>query len=195
VNLQAHDNQDSKKVWLSQTEVDQLLEHADDTEHYVCFALGVRCGLRSHEMLDVAPQHVYDTDAGYMLRVHHGKGSKFRETPLPSELARQITTIGDIRNEPADEPVISTDSTRTLRGWINRHRKQLASATDDPGWLELSLHDLRRTWATALSDEGVDPLIALSWGGWEDLETFRSHYKGPYSPKAKRENREKVAWL
>jgi hypothetical protein len=32
--------------------------------------------------------------------------------------------------------------------------------------------DLRRTWATALAREDVDPLLVCDWGGWNDLETF-----------------------
>jgi len=75
------------KVWLSQDEVEQLLETADNTEQRIAFALGARCGLRSHEVLDVAPENIVDTDAGTMLRVWHGKGDKFRETPVPRDLA------------------------------------------------------------------------------------------------------------
>ncbi len=57
------------KVWLSQNEVEQLLEAADGTQQRIAFALGARCGLRSHEVLDVAPDDVVNTDAGTMLRV------------------------------------------------------------------------------------------------------------------------------
>ena len=69
MNLEEYDNQDGMKVWLSEDEVQQLLDHYDDTERHIAIALGVRCGLRSEETIRVAPKHVVDTDAGVMLRV------------------------------------------------------------------------------------------------------------------------------
>ncbi|RLM53728.1 site-specific integrase [Halobellus sp. Atlit-31R] len=195
MNLRNHEDDDGKKVWLSQDEVDQLLDAAPDTEKRVAFALGARCGLRSFEVLDVAPQDVVDTEAGHMLRVWHGKGDKFRETPMPSDLATTIRTIGDFRDDSVDVPVIETDHTRTLRRWLESAREQLVNETGDAGWQFLSTHDLRRTWATALANKEVDPLLVLEWGGWDDLETFLDHYKGTYSPAAQRRARDKVDWL
>jgi integrase len=77
---------------LSQDEVTALLDAADGTQQRIALALGARCGLRSHEVLDVAPDHVVDTDAGTMLRVHHGKGDEYRETPVPRDLVTTIRT-------------------------------------------------------------------------------------------------------
>jgi len=196
MNLRDHDEDEAgKKVWLSQTEVDQLVDTADDTEKRVAFELGARCGLRSAEILDVAPQDVARTEAGSMLRIWSGKGDKYRETPMPANLATTIETIGDVRDEPDDDPVLSIDSTRSLRRWVQEAREQLAEETGDEGWHFLSTHDLRRTWATALANDEVDPLLVLDWGGWEDLETFLDHYKGSYSPAAQQRARDKVEWL
>jgi len=196
MNLRDHDEDEAgKKVWLSQAEVDKLEAVAPDTERRVALMLGARCGLRSKEILDVAPQDVVETDAGSMLRVWEGKGEKYRETPIPGDLATTISTIGDFRDAPSDEAVLSVQSTRSLRRWVEDARDQLAEQTDDPGWHYLSTHDLRRTWATSLSDAEVDPLLVLDWGGWEDLNTFLEHYKGKFSPAAQRRARGKVNWL
>jgi len=130
-----------------------------------------------------------------MVRVWDGKGSKYRETPAPANLATTIETIDDFRDDPSDEPVLSVDSTRSLRRWVQGSREELAEETGDEGWHYLSTHDLRRTWATALANDEVDPLLVLDWGGWDDLETFLDHYKGMYSPAAQRRAREKVKWL
>jgi len=196
MNLRDHDEDEAgKKVWLSQTEVDQLVESASDTEKRIAFELGSRCGLRSKEILDVAPQDVVRTESGAMVRVWDGKGSKYRETPAPANLATTIETIEDFRDDPSDEPVLSVDSTRSLRRWVQDAREQLAEETGDEGWHYLSTHDLRRTWATALANDEVDPLLVLDWGGWDDLETFLDHYKGTYSPAAQRRARNKVDWL
>ena len=194
MNLREHENSDSMKVWLSESEIDAMLASVTDTKRRIALGLGVRCGLRSKEWLDVKPEHVVDTDASTMLRVWDGKGSKYRETPIPTSLATRIRTVGDIGDGPS-EPVLDVTTTRALRGWINDVGKDMAESTGDPGWLELSTHDLRRTWATTLADHDVDALVALSWGGWSDLDTFLNHYKGPYSPAAMQENREKVDWL
>jgi len=48
---------------------------------------------------------------------------------------------------------------------------QLYDETGDPGWDHLGFHDLRRTWATVLASDDVDPLLVCDWGGWNDLET------------------------
>lgn len=45
-------------------------------------------------------------------------------------------------------------------------------------WAHLSMHDLRRTWATSLKGEDVDAMIGCDWGGWSDLERFLEHYRG-----------------
>jgi len=68
-------------------------------------------------------------------------------------------------------------------------------ATGDEGWSFLSAHDLRRTWGTLLVDDEIEPGLVMSWGGWEDWETFREPYLGTYSTKAKNRARDKVDWL
>jgi integrase len=84
-------------------------------------------------------------------------------------------------------------STRTLRRWIHSTAEELADK--DEMWLHVTMHDLRRTWATNLKGEDVDAMIVCDWGGWNDLETFLEHYRGTFSPEAQRRQREKVAWL
>jgi integrase len=193
MNLEQHRNREDMKVWLSADEVEQLLAATDDTEQHIAIALGARCGLRSHEILDVAPEHVHQTDAGRMLRVWHGKGDKYRETPMPDDLATTIRTVADIRDAPASESLLSVTTTRSLRRWVERAAEAVES--DDPGWEHLSTHDLRRTWATQLRGADVDAMVVCDWGGWNDLETFLDHYRGTSTPEAQRREREKVGWL
>lgn len=194
MNVDAHDSKDyGKKIWLSTDDVALLMDAAEDTEQQIAFGLGARCGLRSAEWLDVEPQHVVDTDAGTMLTVPSGKGDKYRETPIPTELASMIRTAGDMGGG-LDTPVIrSASSTRTLRKWLDRARERLMD--HDDRWQYVSPHDLRRTWATNLRAAGADPLVVLAWGGWSDLETFLDHYQGTHSPEMQREERQKVEWL
>jgi len=151
--------------------------------------------LRSAEILDATPDDLVDSEAGHMLLVEDGKGGKYRETPISNQLVTQIETIDDYRDEESSEPILSVDNTNSLRYWIKTTREQLAEDTGDHRWNYVSMHDLRRTWATALASKDVDPLIVCDWGGWNDLDTFLDHYRGTYSPDAQRRERAKVDWL
>jgi integrase len=146
-------------------------------------------------VLDVAPAHVVDTDAGTMLRVHHGKGDKYRETPVPRDLATTVRTIDDVRDADSSESLFDITTTRSLRRWVESATADLEDQTGDEGWSHLSFHDLRRTWATALRSADVDAMLVCDWGGWNDLETFLDHYKGTHSPEAQKRERGKVDWL
>jgi len=191
-----HEKRDDDKVWLSAEETDTLIEAADSTEREIALALGARCGLRSAEVLDVTPADISETDViGSMLKVVDGKGGKTRQTPIPTKLKAQIETVDEYRDEPSNEPVVSVSTTQSLRNWIQDTAETVAEETGNDEWLQLSFHDLRRTWATHLVSQDVDPLVVCDWGGWQDLETFLDHYKGQYSPDAQKREREKVDFL
>jgi len=193
VNLVEHKSRDDYKVWLSANELAQLIAQPTDAEHEMAFALGGRCGLRSHEILQVAPKHVHETDVGTMLTVPEGKGDQRRETPIPEGLAGQIRTAGHYSGDDS-AAVVSVTETRTLRQWIKRAREELATEHRDD-WQHVTMHDLRRTWATQLASKDVDPLVVCQWGGWRDLDTFLDHYQGAMTPEAQRRERKKVDWL
>jgi len=198
MNRAAHDDENygtGMKVWLDQQEVQQLLDAAEDTEQRIAFGLGARCGLRSQEWLDVEPRHVTDTSMGTVLQVPAGKGDKYRETPITTELATAIRTVGDIEGDDTTPVIRSASSTRVLRKWMARARDRLADEHEKPEWRDVSPHDLRRTWATQLRAAGCDPLVVLNWGGWEDLETFLDHYQGTHTPEMQKRERQKADWL
>lgn len=196
MNLEQHKERGDMKVWLSQDEIDLLLQqYTDDPEREIALSLGVRCGLRSHEVLDVAPSHVHDTEAGMMLRIWHGKGDKMRETPMPENLATTIRAIDNFRNEDSDNAILSITSTRSLRRWVRNAAEACYEETGDEGWNHLSFHDLRATWATQLRGADADAMVVCDWGGWNDLETFLDHYRGTSTPESQRREREKVEWL
>jgi integrase len=189
-----YDGRDGYQIWLDGGEIETLLNATSDSTHRLAFELGVRCGLRSDEIVRVAPADVRRGDAGPMLRVDSAKGGGLRQTPLPDQLATRIETIADVRPEGDSAPVVDV-STRTLRRWIARYGEELADSDEEPMWTELGMHDLRRTWATQLKGHDVDAMIVCDWGGWADLETFLDHYRGKFSPEAQRQQREKVGWL
>jgi len=98
-----------------------------------------------------------------MLRVRDGKGGKYRETPIPTELATTISTVADVREASTSAPLLDV-TTRTLRRWVKKCALELVETTDDEGWRYLSFHDLRRTWATSVGSKDVDVLVLMEWG-------------------------------
>lgn len=185
------DDQDGYRIWLDQDEVSELLSRADDQTEELGFTLGVRSGLRASEIVKVKPKHVIDTSAGPRVRVYDSKGSEYRETPTTADVRSAARMYGEIEGE--DEPLVDV-SKRTLQRRLDRVTDELAEEVDEM-WQDVTMHDLRRTWATALAASDVDPLLVCDWGGWSDLETFLEHYRGTYSPDAQRRELQKVGWL
>jgi len=194
MKMEDHDDHDGRKVWLRPEEVDALLDEADGTTQTVALGLLARCGLRVAEAADVTPADVVDTPVGPFVRVQDGKGSKYRETPVPTDLAASMRALADVRDEAADTPLVDR-STRTIRRWVTTAGERLYADTGDGGWTYLGPHDLRRTWGTLLVEREVEPGLVMEWGGWEDWDTFREHYLGAYSLDAQQRGMEKVDWL
>jgi integrase len=205
MNLEQHKNRDDMKVWLSTTgdpsEVGQLIDVAKNSSQRIAFQLGAFCGLRSEEISQVAPEDVRETDKGWIVRVPSGKGGKYRETPIPRDLATTIRTADEYRDEPSHHPIVTSTSssagvsTRSMRRWMQDAREQLVEDTGEQMWEHVTFHDLRRTWATSLRAADVDAMVVCDWGGWEDLQTFLDHYRGTSTPEAQRRERQKVDWL
>ena len=195
MNLEDYSDQDGKKVWLSETEIEQLLDVVDDSKQKLAIGIGVRCGLRTDEIVRVCPEDIADTDAGMMLRIwESAKTGEYRETPIPTDLGSQIRAASEFGDAAADEPVIDV-STRSLRRWMQQATEELRELHDEPGWQYVGFHDLRRTWATQLRSADVDAMVVCDWGGWNDLDTFLDHYRGTHTPEAQRRERQKVDWL
>lgn len=129
-----------------------------------------------------------------------GDQETLAQLDLADEIANTIETANEYRDDGADEPIVTSQSstsgvsTRTLRRWFDDVSEQLADH-DDPRWKHLTFYGLQRTWATQLKGENVDSLLVCDWGGWEDLETFLEHYRGTYAPEVPKREREKVEWL
>lgn len=192
MRLKDYDERDGKRVWLSEGEIDLLLQHSDEDhpEMDVAFILAARCGLRRNEIVHVTPADLVSTDTGQIVRVREGKGDKYREVPAPSELTQ--LALGMAR--APDEPLVSCDPS-TIYDWVARARDRCRAETRDKYWKFVGPHDLRRSWGVRLLESGVLPSVVMEWGGWEDWETFRAHYLAEFSPEALRRERGKVSWL
>jgi len=192
MRLKDYDERDGKRVWLSERELQLLIEHVDENhvEAEAALLLAGRAGLRRTEIVNVTPADVVRTDHGQVVRVWEGKGDKYRETPAPDRLTDLLLGMA---KEP-DEPIVDCDAS-TVYDYVKRARERCHSETDDEGWSYVGPHDLRRSWGVRLLESGVMPSVVQEWGGWTDWETFRDHYLAEFSPEALRRERGKVAWL
>jgi len=191
---------DGKRVWLSDEETDALIDKMQElggTRHTVGVRLGVHCGLRRDEASQTRSADLA-TDLGERnLRVWEdaAKLDKYRETPIPADLARDIERIVEFSDDVDRDDSVLQVTGKTLNRWVQRAAAELHEETDDEGWLELSYHDLRRTWGTRALEQGALPTVIMEWGGWEDWETFRTHYCGELSPHALKRERSKLTWM
>lgn len=200
MRMKPFEQDDGYRVWLNDDEVSMLLDTLEDrggTPHITAGRLGVHCGLRREEASEVSAVDVTEDLGETNLRVWEdaAKRDKYRETPIPQDLADRIRMIPEYDDTIGiDDPVLDCVP-KTLNRWVQRAAEELYADTGDEGWLELSFHDLRRTWGTRLLEQGVLPSVVMLYGGWDDWETFRKHYLGEFSPHALRRERGKVSWL
>jgi len=71
-------------------------------------------------------------------------------------------------------------STPSIRRWVKEAAHTIAEQTDDPRWLSVSSHDLRRSWATYhLVERQVDVRTMMSIGGWSDYSAIEPYLAEP----------------
>ena len=162
------------RVWLETENRQNLLEYyADDPIKQVAMRLMLEAGLRSEEVPRVTANDLRPADDGNFTRLKIRTAKKGRrETVVPDSLAQQIRTVSNIQ----DGGVVVNVTPRTIRNWVYAAAEYLHKETGEPDWADVSPHDLRRSWATSLIQQGVPESNVMSWGGWENYETFREHY-------------------
>jgi len=203
MRVKDYDSRDGKRVWLSERELQLLIDNVDDdhTEAQMAVRLMARSGLRRREVAGGDGRHgvrfidvVEDEDVGDLVTVWNGKGDKYREPPAPEGLRRESNVYQQATGRDPDEEIVQADPS-TLYDWVQRARDRCRAETGDERWQFVGPHDLRRSWGVRLLESGVMPSVVMEWGGWEDWETFRNHYLAEFSPQALRRERGKVEWL
>lgn len=192
MRLKDYAEKKGKRVWLSEKEIQSVIEASrpNHNEERAAFLLAARCGLRRQEIVDVSPSDIVSNDTGHVVRVWHGKGDKYREVPAPDSL---INVIIGMERAPGDSLVTVDPS--TIYDWVQRAAQKRRVESGDDGWQYVGPHDLRRSWGVRLLEAGVLPSVVMEWGGWEDWQTFRNHYLAEFSPEAIKRERGKVQWL
>lgn len=76
-------------------------------------------------------------------------------------------------------------------------RENAYRLTEDPDFRDVTMHDLRRSWAVQCLSRGILPETVKYWGGWESSsQVFEQHYLGTgiQSPEFQKAEREKLPW-
>lgn len=163
-------------MWLDEQEKQALKDYySGDIIRQFAIRLMMGCGLRSEEVPRVCVGDLDETEAGFSrLKVRESK-TTHRETVVPSEVEQMMRMIAQARNIGKYDPIINK-TPRTIQNWVTDATEDLAEQTENIDWNKVSAHDLRRTWATDLIQDGVPSDLVMDWGGWEDHSTFREHY-------------------
>ena len=181
------DSGDVTKCWLSPDELDRLERTAgrDGWAREVAVQLMGRCGLRASEVTYPADEHLRWSDDGdcWLVEVRgkntSGGEPKIRDAWMPDPVADDIHKFSRERGLDASEVWVDA-STPTVRRWVKEASEVVAEETDDERWLEVSSHDLRRSWATFhLVERQVDVRTMMSVGGWSDYSAIEPYLAEP----------------
>lgn len=177
---EGYQNKSGYKLWLNSTEQDKLINHfEEDIEMELVVRLGLS-GLRLDEILQVESRHINQIDKDkFVLEIPHSK-SGAGVTPIDSEIKLKLITYKNARAMKKDEKLLEKTK-RTYQRKIKEAAEALAEETENTDWSYLTLHDLRRSWATELyySIDGARAReIVMSFGRWSDYSTFSQDYLG-----------------
>lgn len=186
MRLEATGADDQYKVWLTDSELEDLERVAASQRDHIIIRLGGRVGLRAFEMPQVRPKHVKRTDDGdhYRLRVPEGKdttgnGGKPRDAYLPADVEGDLHRFQNAEGIDRAEPFVQLTE-RGVRDVVKRTAERAAEETGDEDFRYVSSHDLRRRFAQRLLvDEQVNPRVVMQVGGWDSFQAIEPYLNAP----------------
>jgi integrase len=161
MRLKEYESRNGMRVWLSNEEMETLIEIAQTPHQRLAFLFGGRVDLRRSEIIQTTPNDIVEGPTGKHVRVRaaYTKSNQYREPPIPETVEAIADTLAF--NQADDEPLIDVDGTTVYR-WIRKAAEKLHSETGDDGWMHVDAHDLRRTWGTTLLEQGVLPSVVMA---------------------------------
>ncbi len=140
---------------LTEAEVARTLEHTD-AQGKVCILLGHKAGLRAMEIAALDWRAVTDASGGLAdvidlprSKAGHGQG----RIPICKELAKALLKLAALRRFPRKGPVILTAKGKAFTS--HAMTQKIARIYKRAG-LDATSHSGRRTFATKLSDGGLN---------------------------------------
>jgi integrase len=185
--IRVDDSGDVTKCWLSPDELSTLERAAgeDGWEREISVQLMGRCGLRASEVSYPGDNHLrHSEDGGVWLFEVRGKNTKgghqkTRDAWMPDDVADDVHKYSRERQLDPSESWVDV-STPSVRRWVKEAAKAIADDLDEPRWLSVSSHDLRRSWATYhLVERQVDVRTMMSIGGWSDYSAIEPYLAEP----------------
>ena len=194
MRLKDYDDKNGKRAWLSENELQSIIDEAETPVQRLAFLLAGRVGLRRSEIIRITPNDLVEGPTGNHIRIweDYAKRDKYREPPVPDVVTNVGETLAYAQDD--DEPLVDVAGSTVYR-WVKRAAERRQEETGDKGWAFVDVHDFRRTWGTYLLEQGVLPSVVMEWGGWDDWDTFQTHYLGEFSPEAIKRERSKVTYL
>ncbi|SDJ52604.1 Phage integrase family protein [Halovenus aranensis] len=185
MRLEATNTTGEYKVWLTDSEIDDLRRAAASYRDDVIIQLGAYVGLRAFEVPQVEPQHIKTTESGqYRLRVPRGKdttgnGGKPRDAYLPAHVERDLQQFQNAENIAPKDAFVEL-SERGVRAAVKRTSEAAADQTGDGDFEHVSSHDLRRRFAQRLLvDENMNPRVVMQVGGWDSFAAIEPYLNAP----------------
>lgn len=182
------DSNDVTKCWLSPDELDRLERVAGnewDWQREVAMQLMGRCGLRADEVTYPGPAELRWSEDGecwlFEVRGKNTKGGEktTRDAWMPADVQDDVHKYARERGITDGNPWVDA-GTSTVRRWVKQAVEEIAAETGSDRWLDVSSHDLRRSWATHhLVEQRVDVRTMMSVGGWSDYSAIEPYLTKP----------------
>lgn len=188
MRIEATAKDDVYKVWMTDSELDELRRNAQTHRDDLIVQLGGYVGLRAFEIPQIQPKHVKRTEDGehYRLRIPEGKdttgsGGKPRDAYLPKEVEGDIHRYQNAADVDRHEPLADL-SERGIRSVVKRTAKRAAEETGNEDFHYVSSHDLRRRFAQRLLvDCQMNPRVVMQVGGWDSFQAIEPYLNSPTS--------------
>lgn len=186
MRLESTGHDDQYKVWLTDSELNELRRNAGNPRNDVLIQLGGYVGLRAFEIPQVCPKHVERTDDGSAWRLHvpegkdtTGNGGKPRDAYLPQTVERQLHQFQQANDLRPSDPYIDL-SESGVRAAVKRIAERTADETGTDKYRHVSSHDLRRRYAQRLLvDENMNPRVVMAVGGWDSFKAIEPYLNAP----------------
>jgi integrase len=185
MRLEATNTENEFKVWLTDSEVEDLRRATASYRDDIIIQLGAYVGLRAFEIPQVTPSGISTTENGqYRVRVPEGKdttgnGGKPRDAYLPTDVERSLQQYQNAENIAPRDPYVDLTE-RGVRAAVKRTAKAAAEETGDDDFRHVSSHDLRRRFAQRLLvDENMNPRVVMQIGGWDSFQAIEPYLNAP----------------
>ncbi len=172
-----------RERWLSSAELKALFEAADQLEaegarikqpnhrkgwlrEFLTWCL--HSGMRRQEILNLTFDHIREVPGGFQVTIEKSKSGRSRAIACNEPMIDAVARLRALQRAPGDNRLFPVSSITVKRA--------VAKALDRAGLVDVWLHDLRRTHATALAYANVDLRTLASRLGHRDLAMLEKHY-------------------